>query len=43
LYAARRALSDSEIELARKTLKSVLKRLGIVLDLEWQNFTSFKT
>ncbi|WP_210410173.1 hypothetical protein [Nesterenkonia sp. NBAIMH1] len=36
-------LSEDQIELSQKTLKSVLQRLGIVLDLPWRNYSDFKT
>ncbi|WP_218221871.1 hypothetical protein [Nesterenkonia sp. Act20] len=36
-------LTGDQIELSQKTLKSVLQRLGVVLDLPWRNYDDFKT
>jgi hypothetical protein len=36
-------LSDPELELAQRTLRAVLHRLGIDLSLPWRNLTGFKT
>ena len=36
-------VSEPGIELAQRTLRAVLHRLGITLDLPWRNFSGFRT
>ena len=36
-------LTDGEMELAQRTLRVVLERLGVTLRLPWRNFTTFRS